>query len=129
MNVLSWWEASWANVIVTGVLALVAITVLWAALEELPLRRAVPHQPPAGGEDRPGFPPSRGGSLLPGRIIPRPPATHECGGIVRLIEVREGGCIWLWRAGSGWQQLAECAVLPTDEEWNLWARQLWEGKA
>ena len=41
---IGWLEASWANVIVACVTALVVVVLFWAAIEELPLRRLSPRR-------------------------------------------------------------------------------------
>ena len=59
--------------------------------------------------------------LAPGHIPP-PPAIHRCGGVVRLVDIRANGCIWIWRRGHGWQQAAVC--IPSDSDWDDWLAAL-----
>ena len=39
---IGWLEASWANVIVACVTALLVVVLFWSAIEELPFRRHAP---------------------------------------------------------------------------------------
>ena len=98
-----------------------AIALIWgAAIAALIAWNYAAHKRPAGGEP-PLLPRGGEGSHLPG-LIPPPPATHHCGGVARLIDIRTNGCIWVWRRGHGWQQASVC--VPSDDDWDEWLATL-----